>query len=436
MNRTCRRPITAERSLILIVTVVSWLLLGFDSAIAQQIQNRLPGFQAPVSDNLESQILQRISVTGEYQPEDLPRLARLTVLESIATLVNIRDDLRDSPLGIRLESEATSLWDASEVFSETVSSAPLDLTTLSRAQSEYVDVGTAYRQLEATMGELPGASVRDANHLQAVTSLLSATNEVTGEMEANLLRTVPLPVDRSLDLDLMREQSRRLANDLVVLIGKVRDSRGGRAERDGVLDDLNGMLAQIQDFGRKLSLELTYKELQESFRVIRRRLWHVEAKIIPLGWPAELQRQWRGVREQTNAISDDFGLPRVIVLGPRVARSAGSNHRLVAQVDRSVAWVDEYLAEVRPALRKTPAGSRFEAEVVKMRRQLLGFRRSATANEATERLSRAVREIEVTNEGLSGLARDLDRDHRDEIASRFRNPAQEVKSLRGIIADQ
>ena len=329
-----------------------------------------------------------------------------------------------------------SLWDASEVFSETVSSAPLDLTTLSRAQSEYVDVGAAYRQLEATMGELPGMSVRAATHLQAVTSLLSATNEVTGEMEANLLRTVPLPVDRSLDLDVMREQAQLLANDLVVLIGKVRDSRGGRAQRDGVLEDLNGMLALVQDFGRRLSLQLAFKELQESFRVIRRRMWHVEAKIIPLGWPADLQRQWRGVRERTNAISDDFGLPRVIVLGPRVARAAGSNHKLVAQVDRSVAWVDEYLAEVRPELRKTPAGSRFEAKVVKMRRQLLEFRRSATANESTERLSREVREIEVTNKGLAGLARDLNRELRDDIVARFRNPAQAVNSLRGIIAHQ
>jgi len=436
MNQSCRRPIIAERGIVLLLTIVSWPLIGFHPVIAQQIQNRLPGLQAPVSDNLESQILGRISVTGEYQPEDLPRLARLTVLESISTLVNITDDLRDSPLGIRLESEATSLWDASQVFSETVSSGPLDLTTLSRAQSDYVDVGAAYRQLKATMGELPGASVRAADNLQAVTSLLSATNEVAGAMEADLLRTVPLPVDRSLDLDQMREQSQRLANDLVVLIGKVSDPRGGGARRDGVLEDLNGMLTLVQDFGRRLPLQLAFKELQESFRVIRRRMWHVEAKIFALEWPADLQRQWRLVRERTNAISDDFGLPRVIVLAPRVPRAAGSNHKLVAQVDRSVAWVDEYLAEVRPELRKTPAGARFEADVVKLRRLLLEFRRSATANESTERLARAVREIEVTNQGLAGLARDLDRDHRDDIVSRFRNPAQAVNSLRDFIARQ
>ena len=107
MNRTSRGQITARYGLVLILTVVSWLLLGFDAVIAQQIQNRLPGLQAPASDNLESQILGRLSITGQFQPEDLPRLARLTVLESISTLVNIRDDLRDSPLGNRLESEAT-----------------------------------------------------------------------------------------------------------------------------------------------------------------------------------------------------------------------------------------------------------------------------------------------------------------------------------------
>jgi len=434
MNRTSRAQITAAFGLVLGLTVVSWRFLDFGPATAQQIQNRLPGFQAPASDSLEARILGRLSVTGEYQPDDLPRLARLTVLESISTLVNIRDDLRDSPMGNLLEREATSLWDASQIFSETVSSAPLDLATLSRAQSEFVDVRSAYRQLDATLGEFPGLSDRADTHLQAITRLLSATNGVTGALEANLLRTVPLPVNRSLDVDEMRTQVQLLANDLVVLIGKVRDSRGERAANDGVLEDLNGMLAQVQDFGRRLALQLSFKELQESFRVTRRRLWQVEARIGHLKWPADLRRQWRGVRERTNAISDDFGLPRVILLAPRVARVAGSNHKLVAQVDRSVAWVDEYLAELGPALRKTPAGSRYEGDVVKMRRKLLEFRRRAIANESTERLSQALREIELTNQGLARPADDLD--HRDQVVARFRNPAQAVNSLRGIIAHQ
>jgi len=413
------------------MTVVSWLIFDPGPAMAQQIQNRLPGFQAPASDSLEARILARLSVTGEYQPEDLARLARLTVLESIATLVNIRDDLQDSPMGSMLEREATSLWDASQIFSETVSSAPLDLTTLSRAQSEFVDVGTAYRQLEATLGEFPGLSDRADTHLQAITRLLSATNGATGALEANLLRTVPLPVNRSLDVELMRMQVQLLANDLVVLIGAVGNSRGERAANEGVLDDLNGMLAQAQDFGRRLALEPSFKELQESFRVTRRRLWQVESRIAHLKWPADLQRKWRGVRERTDAISDDFGLPRVILLAPRVARAAGSNHKLVAQVDRSVAWVDEYLAELGPSLRKTPAGSRYEGDVVKMRRKLVEFRRRAIANESTERLTPALREIELASQGLARPADDLD--HRDQVVARFRNPAQAVDSLRGII---
>ncbi|MFI5455644.1 MAG: hypothetical protein ACHRXM_09350 [Isosphaerales bacterium] len=313
MTRTSRRQFTAAVGLVLGMTVVSWLILDVGPATAQQIQNRLPGFQAPASDSLEARILARLS-TGEYQPDDLPRLASLTVLESISTLVNIRDDLRDSPMGSLLEREATSLWDASQLFSETVSSAPLDLATLSRAQSEFVDVRSAYRQLEATLGEFPGLSDRADTHLQAITRLLSATNGATGALEANLLRTVPLPVNRSLDVDEMRMQVQLLANDLVVLIGKVGNSRGERAANDGVLDDLNGMLAQVQDFGRRLSLELSFKERQELFRVTRRRLWQVESRIGHLKWPADLRRQWRGVRERTNAISDDFGLPRVILL--------------------------------------------------------------------------------------------------------------------------
>src|SRR5262249_1704785 len=121
MSRRCRWQGIAPRGVILGMAAAGWVVFGTCAARGQQIQTRLPGLQAPASDNLESQILARISVTGEFQPDDLPRLARLAVLESIAATTHIQDDLAGSPLGMRLAEQATALWDASEAFSETVS---------------------------------------------------------------------------------------------------------------------------------------------------------------------------------------------------------------------------------------------------------------------------------------------------------------------------
>ena len=53
----------------------------------------------------------RLKQTGEYLPDDLPRLARLAVLESISMLVNVRADLRGGITGNQLEEEITVLWE-------------------------------------------------------------------------------------------------------------------------------------------------------------------------------------------------------------------------------------------------------------------------------------------------------------------------------------
>ena len=48
----------------------------------------IAGFEIAPAGSLEAEMLGRLSVTGQYRPEDLPRLARLTVLESIAMYEN------------------------------------------------------------------------------------------------------------------------------------------------------------------------------------------------------------------------------------------------------------------------------------------------------------------------------------------------------------
>ncbi len=87
-----------------------------DRSAPRIVQHRLPAFQAPASDSLEAEMLSRLALTGEYQPDDLPRLARLAVLESISMLVNVRADLPDSVLGNQLDQEITALWNGSQDF--------------------------------------------------------------------------------------------------------------------------------------------------------------------------------------------------------------------------------------------------------------------------------------------------------------------------------
>ena len=100
-------------------------------------------------------MLSRLSETGQYQPGDLVRLARLTVLQSIATLVNVQTDLFDTLVGDRLDGEVTVLWNAAENFYEIVDAAPLDMATLTEAQRAFVDLAAAQQGVEATLGRLP-----------------------------------------------------------------------------------------------------------------------------------------------------------------------------------------------------------------------------------------------------------------------------------------
>jgi hypothetical protein len=410
-------------------TALSWLGLASNAATAQQIQTRLPGFQAPASDTLESEILSRISVTGQYQPDDLARLSRLAVLESIATSVNIREDLRGSPLGNRLEEQATLLWDASQVFSDTVSSQAIDVDTMTRARDDFAEAKASLGQLEATLGGLSGVSNRAASHLQAVSRLFDASSVAMGAIESNLPGSGLGPLTEAIDLDALRTHAQNLANELVVLIAKVSDSQSGRAKNQPVLDGLNALASLVRDFARSLVLMPAFTELKQSVRVIRRRLWRLEAAVKASEWPADWQRQWRTVRERANQLSDDFGLPRVIVFAPRDARAAGSDRELIARVDRSIAWVDEYLTAMGPELKKNPAGARFNQDVAKLRRQLLELRRGAAANEPKARLSQRLGAIEVMNQGLAGRARDLERSVDNVISARFKDPSQAVSGL-------
>jgi hypothetical protein len=279
--------------------------------------------------------------------------------------------------------------------------------------------------VDSTLGALPAMSTRANDHFQNLSRLLADVSPLIGSIESDLLDGTPPVASRAANLETMREQSQLLANDLVGLIDALKEEKPGRVKQDAaVVAELNDLLVLVQDFSRSLALDLPPKEAQASFRAARRRMWHVEARIIHLAWPASLDRQ--------------FGLPRVIVSAPVVQpadrKAPETNRGLVAHLDHAVAWLDQVLAEQTPDLRQTPTGARFVNQTAQMRVQLLQLRRRAIANEPADKLLKSLNEIEQLNQQISDHASDLAQQKRTGLAARYKNPAAAVSKLRSLVA--
>jgi hypothetical protein len=161
---------------VAIVMIAGWLALGLSSGRApgQVVANQvINGLEIAPAGSLEWDILNRLAATQKYDPRDLPRLARLTVLESIAMYENLRADLRQTMMGARLEGEMSLLWDSAELFY--VSVTPEDATSLARARPLLADVEAAYDRLGATLGAMPAISQGAAFHLRGIARLHHAS---------------------------------------------------------------------------------------------------------------------------------------------------------------------------------------------------------------------------------------------------------------------
>jgi hypothetical protein len=437
-------PLNSSVRIVLALAIGSsmWQFAGARAARAQGIvtdnpnfQTRLPAFQNYPRESLESQILDRLAQTGRYEPGDLARLARLAVLNALSMQVNVRYDMT-GPAGTRMQQEIAGLWDAAEAFYETVSAGDIDASNLERTDFLFTRFIAAQNGLDSSLAAFPALSDRAAGRLGAVTQLTGVMSSVLADVESNVLSTLPAPASRTIDLDAMRAETRLLASDLVVLIQNVKDF-----DRDGkrtalVQRELETALARVQRFEESVPLDLSLKELQETYRAARRQLWYVEAAMHRLEWPANVKAQWHRVRERINAVSNGFGLPRVIENPPNSSPAASAHRRLAAGVDRAVAWVDEFLAEQGPRLRKTPAGTRFASDAANLRNQLRQLRRLALANESENRLVRLTREIETASGQLINRAAEFARasDGVDLIPG-LRGPALAINDLRGLIAE-
>ena len=431
MKRT--HPVRIARRYGLPLMLVAWLAAGPEFARAQNLENPvINAFEIAPAGSLEWEMLDRLSVTGQYYRDDLPSLARLTLLESIAMYQNLRVDLRETSIGARLEGEMSQLWDAAEVFSVSANYPPPDIAGLNRSRAMLADVNAAFRQIDSSFGRLPGLSTNAAIHLQDIARLLPVMNAVFEAIDAEVAQPVAAPVNRMADLAALQEQSRRLAEDLRGLDAELIKMVPAPAGRDRLIVDVNGLLDLVQGFDRMLSADPSDRDLVGSLRLVRSRMWTVEARIGRIAGAPAVRSRSRQVRQRIDALSDRFGLPRVISL-TRVVEPAGDVDRnLVAQVDRAVAALDEFLSRASAGLRRTEEGSEFEGQVDRLRLSLLQLRQRAIAKESAGPLTQLIREIEAMNRQLLARAKPDGRITRGSSTLKvpgFQAPSQAVRKL-------
>jgi hypothetical protein len=347
-----QQPPTRARAIAVLLASAAAMLTSRDTALGQIIAIGPPSFQTASGTSLQEQILDRIASTGQYQPGDLANLARITVLQSIAMFSDLSNDLTGSPAGVRLEAEASALWQAGVSFDEVLRpsrpepsvasrgslypapetaylevestlagasvddiidpSAP-DLTSPARTQFLYDELQTAYRQLESTLGEFPGLSNRAASRLDDIGRMMGTMSVM---MSTSAESAIQPRAKRSLDLDALAIQLRMLANAIVNLNASTQEPALKRAVPTELRAQLDEVLALIEDLNGTLPLGPTTAEIVPAFHTIARRMARSEATIVRPDSPPQLQRPWRSVRTRMNVISDELGLPRVIDLAP------------------------------------------------------------------------------------------------------------------------
>jgi hypothetical protein len=438
VKRTFFPGVMARRSsLVPLLVLGGWLAVGPQPARAQNLENGvINSFEINTAGSLEEELLNRLAATQQFQSRDLPWLARLTVLETIAMYQNVRVDLRYTSIGARLEGEMSALWDAAQLFYVNASYPPPDLAGLNRSRALLEDVNAAFQQVNATLGQFPGFAERAAFHLQDVSRLLPVMNAVFDAIDAKAGEPPPAPTGPAPELVAIREDARRLSEGLRDLIRAVDETKPAPADRPSLVADLNGLLDLVQGFDRMLSAAPLTQDLVAALRPLRSRVWSVEARIVRLTGTPELTRRWQPVRQRIDALSDDFGLPRIISLRSADRASQGVARNLVAGVDRAIATLDQFLGRAGAGLRSTEEGSEFEAGVSRLRLNLLLLRQRTIAKESTGRLSGILGEIEALNQQLNERASPNSRVVRGGPtlkAPDFRRTAEAVNALRGLL---
>ncbi len=270
-------------------------------------------------------------------------------------------------------------------------------------------------------------------------------NSAFEAIDAEVNTPIVAPVARGPDFASIREQSRRLAEDIRSFVAGVTEAKPAPVDSAALISDLNAMLELVRGFDRTLDSRPSTSDLVASLRVVRRRMWAVEARIAQTSGTRALRSRWRPIRLQIDAMSDDFGLPRVINLvraserpGRVQTQAQAVDRKLVSQVDRSIVALDEFLSQDAAVLKQTEEGAEFEGQIGRLRLDLLQLRQRAVAKESAGPLSPLFLEIESINRQLRERAKPDSRIIRGDItfkAPRFLRTAEAVDQLRQLMPD-
>lgn len=422
--------------LLLMLAVVSWLALGpgAPAASAQLANPVINEFEMAPAGSLEWEIMDRLAARQRYDPRDLPRLARLTVLETIAMYENVRADLPATAFGARIEGEMSLLWDAADLF--WVSTAPGNTASLIRSRPLLSDVEAAYRRVNDSLGALPGLSERAAYHLQDVARLLPVMSALMDAMDTDYGVPQVAPAVPEVDVAAaIRQSARGVIEQLAALTKSLQGLRPLPRELDRLTADLDGLSEGLDGLDRALGGGDAAGGLVDSLRIMRARLWLAEARLVrDVHDPAVLER-WRRIRQQTNAISDRFGRSRVISLEPSARPAAAADRRLLAQVDRTVASFEEKTAADREGTTANSSGPQFRTELAELNHKLLQFRRQAASAEPAGTLDQTLREAEDLSRRIAERVRTESRIFRGGAPRRdFRGLEAALKEVEGLRA--
>jgi hypothetical protein len=303
----------APRGFVCALVAATCAVLGARTGVAQQIAIGPPSFQADAVRSYDNDLLNRLELSGQYEPEDLSRLTWLSVLQSYVMQADVHNTLRGTPAGDMLETDISTFRDSADGLLEDLNST--DTSTTASQRFLFDQMQSAYGQLDLTLGGFPGVSNRAMPRLERVARMINATNFVMDSIDAGQEDFVPLPPDRALDVATLKTLSRLAANELVAFIEKARTAQPQPPAADDPMPALHELWTKLNDFNRSLALEPAYTDAKRPFSAIVRATNAVDAKISRLGWSALLRQPWHDARALISAMADEFRLPRTVQIG-------------------------------------------------------------------------------------------------------------------------
>ncbi len=387
------------------------------------------GFQAAPAGSLEWEVIDRLAASHRYNPRDLPWLARMTVLESIAMYEAVRADLPDTLTGRRIEGEMSILWDSAQVLYQSTNYG--DPVSLARARPMLGAVEDAYLRLDSDLGAMPAVSQVAAFHLRDIARVLPIMNNLIDAMETDE-GLVPRPAPRPSEVESLRGLSARLLEELDALIAALGQASPVPPGRDTLLADLQAMSDQVRAFDRLLAMPSTGRDLVESARGLRSLVWPLEYRMVARLRDRGLIARWRSVRRDVEAITDRLGLARVVAPDAVARPAAVADRRLLAQADRALIAVDSMIL-TSPADGGGPA---YRGELESWRRKLLEFRRQAAAGSSDEALLRTLGEVEDITRRIGTRSQSEAHIYRGGTrldTRRLQTPAQAVEKMRALV---